>query len=384
MARDDTGMRLSTRGLNLVGEQVIKVAFGSKRDEMYVLVDDSTIKSYLYNPISTNGFSPTSSADDFNIEVAKMDWLDGTEKIMEIAGGRSLKVRYDNGISITGIRSQGGVFIVSKSDNVARITSNKEYKVAHPIKYYRSGGGTAPLMALLEGDILAVFENGDEEDFTISLQDALDASGEGAIVGKVGLFTILSQNDSLKVKTPSGDIAIEGFGTIVREIDGTRDIKLTARILSGGNKVVDHSSEFSADHYTYIERNRVDFINGWIGVGNTGYVVDSGDFAQMRVPISGGNKVGEAPLVRTGSLNDKVDFVLVAGAMKKVANDGTLTNINTTTATGVDLVSFIYHNDMTTQIAMSTPNSRVEPFSINGYFFGYGDDHLVDVDLTTL
>jgi len=382
MAREDRGMRLSTRGLSLSGEQVVKLSSGRKRDEIFVL-DGGSIQSYTYNPVSSNGFSVTTSIGEFHAEVAKMDWLDGTEQIMEIAGGVTLKVRYDNGVSITGTRSYGGAFIVSKKDNVARITKDNDYSFNHPIKYYKTGVGTAPLMALLDGSILAVFESsgGDQ---TVTVQDAIDASSNGAIVGKVGAFTIFSQNDSLKIKTPNGDVSIEGFGTIVREIDGTRDIKLGSQIPSSANVAVNYSSQFSADHYSYIQTHREDSKNGWAGVGNVGYVVDLGDFAQMRVPISGVNTIGQPPAVPTGTLNDKVEFVLVGGAMKKVASDGTLSNINTTTATGVSLINFIYQHDMSTQIAIAVPNSSVEPFSINGYFFGYGDEHLVVVDPSTL
>ena len=386
MAREDRGMRLSTRGLSLTGEQVVKVENSTRRDELFVLVNNTTVESYTYDPLSDTGFTPSGSYNSFKVRA--MPHLIGTEKIMEIAGGiDTLKVRYDNGLCLVGVRTSGGDFIIEEKENIARITKNNEYSVLAN-RFYKTGAGVEPLMALLDGDgttegaILAVFE-GERGDYQVTIADAMATAGDGARVGKVGDFTVFSKNGSLKIKTSSGDESISGYGTIVRKMDATSNISLGKQIDVGASVIVDYSAKFSPDHYTYITNNRKDFKNSWLGVGNVGYVVDLGKYAQMKVPISGLRTAGRPPLIPTRSLNDTIEFIIVGGVLKKVEG-ATLTDMPTSIDDSEALIAHIYHTDMSQEVVMVVGNETVEPFSVNGYFFGYGDDHLVDVDLTTL
>ena len=379
------GVRLCARGLSLHGEQVVKVDNGFVRDEIFIL-NGNTIESYMFSPTSENGFRATDSGSVLLGELLPKV-IDGA-KIMEIAGGDSIKVRYDTGQCFTCERKGYGDFLISEIGSVARVTKHHYYTIpdgstaSTAVPYYKSGGGTAQLVPLLTqdgdtvGDIVAVFE-GKDIDHIVRLSDVPE---NAPIVGFVGGLHIIGDGTNNSIVLPSGNVSISGFGTIIRNGLNAEPIHMVSHIATNGNTNVDYSDYFSPSHYAYIEQKRVNSSPNWTGFGATGYVVDAGDTANMDVGIG-----GETSSLGTSgaTLADVVDFVVVDGAFKMVSGD-VLVDINMQDLTGVALINFVCANDMNTYLISDANTVTTEPFAVNGYSFGYGAGRLVDADLNAL
>ena len=373
----DRGMKLTARGLRVAGEQIIKI------DNMYVpgtvvVLDDGNITSYKYNPTSDTGFSETQFASNIKSYVDGIDVVAG-RSIMEIAGGTSMKIRYDNGVCITVMINGDNSFLHSIRYNVARITKNNVYTINtgedknNPIPYYKSGSGTAQLVPLLSdgtnNDIVAVFE-GEQEDYIVRMEDVT----VDPIVGYVGNNAIVGDGENNSIVTPDGEIAIDGFGTIYRNSSAVTEIFKSHHIETDSSAVVDYSNIFSPVHYTYIQANREDWTADWAGYGGTGYVVDAGDTAYMRVQCD----------IPTAELDDNIPFVIIDGDIKKVNSDGSLVPLQAVDYDGAELIKHIYGNDMSQTLVIGSGLAEVEPFAVNGYSFGYGPGRWEDAALPYL
>lgn len=379
MGNYDNGMKLSAGGISISGQQVIKVHNRFINNTIVVLMD-GVLTSYEYSQTEDTGFVETELGKNISAYAGALDETSDFG-IVEIAGGSSIKIRYDNGICISVVILGDNKFTHSVHKNVARVTKHEYYTIPngkdkyHSVPYYKSGGGSSQLVPLLsinggiDNDIVAVFE-GSDGDSIVRIGDVVDQP----IVGFVGGFTVVGDGTSNSLVTPSGNIGIDGFGTIYRETDPVIDILLSETVDTGQPVKIDHSGEFSPVHYDYIQQHREDWKNGWIGVGKVGYVVDMGDYVNMKVPCP----------TQTPYLSDEIPFVIVGGAMKKVNPDGTLTNINTVNLTGSALINYIYNNDMSQTLVVADGLDEVEPFAVNGYSFGYGSGRLVDATLDTL
>lgn len=379
MGTYDRGMRLSAGGLSITAQQVVK--FGSDRlGGVIFALNDGNITTYRYDPLSDTGFVQTPLGTNIKAYADAITETNGYD-IVEIAGGETLKLRYGNGACITVNIFGENRFTHSLKKNVARVTKNAYYTIpdgattSTSVPYYKSGSGTAQLVPLLstddgsESDIVAVFE-GRDGDHIVHIDDVVDQPTIGFVSG----LRIVGDGTSNSLVTPNGSIAIDGFGTIYRDTAAVGDIIISGRVEPGSPTEVDHSGEFSPVHYAYIQQHREDWKNGWHGVGKVGYVVDIGDYVNMKVHC-------QTP---TPDIDDEMPFVVIGGTMKKVNTDGTLTPIDTVNLTGDALISYIYNNYMSQTLVVADGLSEVEPFAVNGYSFGYGDGRWVDATLEYL
>ena len=375
----DRGMRLSVKGLGLTGEQIVKFDNGRYKDVVFKL-NDGDLSSFRYNPLVDVGFSSTSLGS--NIKSKAQEEVLPTSKIMEIAGGDTLKLRYDNGACVIVDINGENSFTMDVKDSAARVTKHHYYTIpdgstsSTAVPYYKSGDGTAQLVPLLAqdgdtvGDIVAVFE-GKDGDHIVRLGDVTT----DPIIGFVGGLHIIGNGTGNSIVTSDGNVAIEGFGTIYRDTDATKDIFLTTQVPTNAPTIIDYSSIFSPAHYAYIQAHRNDWKNAWAGVGDVGHVVDDGDTTHMKVSINN---------VSSPALNDETPFVMVGTDMKEVMPDGTLEIIDTISLDGNELINYIYTHDMSEHLVIGTGLSETEPFAVNGYSFGYVAGRLADADLDAL
>ena len=391
MAYSDKGMKLSVKGLGLTGEQIVKFDNGRYKDVVFKL-NDGNLSSFRYNPLVDVGFSSTSLGQAIHDYVLAQALVLPTSKIMEIAGGDTLKLRYDNGVCvIVDIKGENS-FIMDVKHNVARVTKNNYYTIpdgstsSTAVPYYKSGGGTAQLVPLLTqdgdtvGDIVSVFE-GKDGDHIVRLSDVTT----DPIIGFVGGLKIIGAGTNNSIVTPNGNVAIDGFGTIYRHTEAVDDILLTSTVPTGDNTPVDYSTSFSPIHYNYIENHRVDWKNNWSGLGKTGHIVDNGQTFHMKVSAHGvSSVVGEPDRVSSPALNDDTPFVMIGEVMHKVDSNGVGDVIDTVKIDGDALISYIYTHDMSEHLVIGNGLSETEPFAVNGYSFGYVAGRLVDVQLDAL
>jgi len=381
MAFGDKGMRLSVKGLALTGEQIVKL---DAKDEIFVL-NGGSLTSFVYNPLVSVGFSPTSTGADIKNHA---DTRNPNSNIMEIAGGSSIKIRYDNGICVIVSVLQNNIFHSNIKKNVARVTKHSYYTIpngltsATAVPYYKSGVGTSQLVPLLGlgADIVAVFE-GKYGDNIVTLGDV----GDKPIVGYVGSRPVTGLGGTTSIVLNNKQIPITGFGTIYRKMGRVDDISISKTIPVGSSPKVDYSARFSPAHYGYIQLHRVDNISNWAGIGKVGYVVSAKDRAYMRVSAHGKSiRTNEPDRVPTPPINDETNFVMVGGVMKEIMPDDTLREIDVVKLDGTDLIDYIYTNDMSQKLVVGSSFVEVEPFSVNGYSFGYGAGRLVDANLSAL
>ena len=392
MGSYDTGMKLSPKGLSITGEQVVKLDNGAKREEIFVL-NSGSLTSYVYDPLSDSGFTQTTTGSDIFNDAKQ--YVSPTSVLVEIAGGKKdIKLRFDNGGLVASKALPSGA-INSKliATSVARVTKNDYYVIPDgktintPIPYYKSGAGASSLVPLLAksgenvSDIVAVFE-GKNSDKVVSLADVYGVPE--AIIGFVGTHTVVSDGTTTSiVLSPTSKVAITGFGTITRNVGKIDTIKKSKQVLSNSPTKVDYSAEFSPSHYDYIQRHRKDYKSLWAGVGNTGYVVDIGDSMHMEVSAKGASSVaGEPTRVSTPAIKDERNFIIdTYGVFQEVLSGGVLTPLKTVDKDGVMLINYLYENDMTQQLVVSNGLSETEPFSVNGYCFGYGSGRWIDAAL---
>lgn len=394
MGNYDTGMKLSAKGLSITGEQVVKLESGKKREEIFVL-NGGTLSSYVYDPLSDTGFTPTTTGSAI-LNDAKQYVLP-TSVLVEIAGGDGIKLRFDNGGLITSKVLPSGVpHSELTATNVARVTKNDYYvipdgkTITTPIPYYKSGADASPLVPMLAksaetvSDIIAVFE-GKNGDKIVRLADAYGVSE--AIIGYVGTHSIVSNGTTTNiVLSPTNKVPITGFGTITRNAGKIDTIKKSKQVPTNSPTKVDYSAEFSPSHYDYIQRHRQDYRSLWAGVGNTGYVVDMGDAVHMEVLNTGvSSVVGEPIRVSTPTVQDETNFIVDAnGIFQEVLSGGTLAPLKTVDKDGVMLINYLHENDMSQQLIVTNGLLETEPFAVNGYCFGYGSGRWVDANLTAL
>lgn len=362
MSNLNKGMMISTGGLTLTGEQVISVVSMSNTTHLFVL-NQGTLRSYRSDSTSDTGFISSTLANTFTSQA--LAYLVEGATLVEIAGGSALKARYDNGICLEATVTLGGSFIIGEHKDVARVTKYKMYKITQPAQYYKSGAGTAPLVPLLDGGIIAVFE-GVNEDFIVTIDDAL-ANDLGAICGRVGGFIVTGQEGSYTLHTPNGAVGISSFGTLVRKADGVKNILMAS---TSTNK--DYSSVFSPSHYAYIQVHRKDYDSEWVGFGKTGYVVDAPDHVYMSVKAGAG---------ATRAINDEIPIVSKGSTIYTLNQDGSLEPIRTTSLQGQDLINYIYTNDMSEMYALGSVGSGLEAFGAKGYSFSYGAGRMASVTL---
>ena len=375
MGTYDKGMRLSAGGLSITAQQVVKLGDDRLGGIIFAL-NDGDITSYMYDPLSDTGFIQTELSTNIKAYADSIPETNGYD-IVEIAGGEALKLRYNNGACVT-------IYILGEDNfkhilrkNVARVTRHNYYFIGDGatqdtyIPYYKSGSGTAQLVPMMStmysmtNNIVAVFED-DYKDHIVTIDDV----GDQPIIGFVGEYRVVGDGTSKSLVTPNGSIGIDGFGTIYRDTAAVSDIIISGRVAPGAPIEVDHSGKFSPVHYDYIQQHRDDWKNGWHGTGKLGYIVDIGDYVNMKVPCP----------MPTPELNDIILFVIVDGVMKKVNYDGTFTDINTINLTGSALINYIYNNDMSQTLVIGS-FEEVEPFCVNGYSFGYPSGRWVDAEL---
>jgi len=394
MGTRDTGMKLSAKGLSITGEQVVKLESGKKREEIFVL-NGGTLSSYVYDPLSDTGFTPTTTGSAI-LKDAKQYVLP-TSVLVEIAGGDGIKLRFDNGGLVKSkVFPSGAVNSELLDTNVARVTRNDYYvipdgkTITTPIPYYKSGGGVSPLVPMLAkkgekvSDIIAVFE-GKNGDKIVRLADVYGVSE--AIIGYVGTHSIVSDGTTTNIVLSSiNKVPITGFGTITRNAGKIDTVKKSKQVPANSPKKVDYSAEFSPSHYDYINRHRQDYRSHWAGVGNTGYVVDTGNTAYMEVSNTGASIVPTEPIrISTPVVQDETNFIVdVNGVFQEVISGGILAPLKTVDKDGVMLINYLHENDMSQQIIVTNGLLETEPFAVNGYCFGYGSGRWVDANLTAL
>lgn len=374
MGHYDKGMRLSARGLSVTGQQVVNV-----NDDIIFVLNDGELSSYRYNSRVDSGFAATSHGS--NAAAYAQQFVLSDSKIMEIAGGNSLKLRYDNGVCvILGIQGENA-FIPSTKTNVARITENGIYTIPNgnanntAVPYFKSGPGTADLVPLLSDgtnhDIVAVFEDIDG-DKIIRMGDVTS----DPVVGYFNGSPVVQGSSGIELVTPGGRISIDGYGVVSRKTFQTMEIfmsKVVAGIREGDSVAVDYSDQFSPAHYSYIQAHREDWENSWHGEGRVGFVVDAGEQVNMKVPCS-------SP---TPALDESIPIVLRNGNAYKVGGDGSLTPVDTVDLDGDALINHIYDNDMSQTLVIGS-FGEAEPFCVNGYSFGYPSGRWVDADLSEM
>jgi hypothetical protein len=377
---NNTGMRLGTRGLTLTGEQIVHLSTEST-DEIFIL-NNGALTSYKYDITASGGFVPSGTATKITADIASKQKAGiGNPKIMEIAGGNTLKIRYDNGTCLEASVSStyGTVIVLEKSKSCVRVTKNDIYVVPAIINHYRIAGVGGSLIPLFEDsagkakDIVAVFE-GAKNDNVVTLSSVTGLPY--AIVDMIGTTQIVTLGVTLYAILGGTKVPITGYGTIVRKMVRTRNITMYEQVPSTSPTApptkVDYSAMFSPEHYAYITLKRTDHKTGWAGVGNTGYVVDNGDTVIMNVPI----------IVPSNAINNEIHYIETQNGLEQVDANGLLTPLNITTLDGLPLIKHIYNTDMTKEVVMdANRSSEMETFNVNGYYFGYGAGHKTAVVL---
>lgn len=366
----DRGMRLSARGLSITGQQVVKAG----GDVIFVL-DDGALTSYRYNSRADSGFAATSHGSNAASYAQRFVFPDN--KIMEIAGGDSLKLRYDNGVCVILDVLGENAFVSTTKTNVARITKNGIYTIPNgstyntAVPYFKSGSGTAPLVPLLSDgandDIVAVFEDGDT-DRIVRLGDVTT----DPIVGYFNGNPVVQRGSGLEIATSGGGrLSVDGYGVISRKTYNTTEIFMTkALAFDVPVGTVDYSDKFSPVHYNYIQAHREDWNSTWKGEGKLGYVIDFGLDHVTKVPCP-------SP---TPELDESIPIVLIHGSAYTLESDGTLVPVDTVDLDGDALISHLYNNNMSQTLVIGS-FEEAEPFCVNGYSFGYPSGRWVDAEL---
>jgi len=346
------------------GQQIDSVVFQDGREEVFIL-NGTALASYRFNPFHDGALEPSDTADSIATAITDLGLNIG--ELVEIAGGETLKMRYNSGIMVSVVVRNGSP-IVATDDMVARVTRNGVYKFKYD--FYRSGPGTAPLAPLMSNgdsdDIVAVFE-GLDSDRIVRIGDIADYP----IIGFVGNHPISISGSSTILKLPDGDIPIDSYGRIVIRLNAIGRIKLGTNFVQDG-QIVDYSSSFPESQYGYISDHRRDWRAPWIGVGNTGHVVDLGNFMITEVD----------PPANDSAKNIDVNYVYTDGHIKIVAQDGSLSDPLILSDSGRALIDRLYQNDVSGAIPISWTDAReTQPLEPNGFIFSYGSGRWVDANV---
>jgi hypothetical protein len=355
------GSILLDHSMSFSGVQIVDYIFPS-RNEYGVCVLKSTgeIETYEFS-VSDGGFI----ASDLSSRI--IDAINGNvtdEAIVEIAGGDSIKLRFQNGQMISAVELQDGAIVTSEDFEVGRVTKNKTYKFKY--KFYKSGPGTSPIVPLLEDDIVSVFE-GDENDFVVRLGDL----GIGdTIVGKWADDVTITESTEgqLTIHYGEADLDIDDFGEIKLVTKELLKIKLRS---ANKNCLVG----FPKAQQQYIDAHGKCSEISWFGVGRVGHVVDFPVkyIGVVDVPVPGASAVSTIRYIKKGhrfmTLNESNEFV----------------EIDTITLNGEHLIEHIYNNNMANTVPLaSLEGEEFEPFNANGFFFSYRGNRWESVDVSSL
>ena len=370
------GMKLSSNGLAISGEQVVEVdislpyhtdGWGSQ----LLILNNGELTSMQFNSLNDVGFVSSNLADMLTNEASAH--IRDDDELVEIASNLGIvRMRYSSGLCVIAeMSSFHDSVIVTTKQNVSRVTSFNTYEQSN--KYYKSGAGTSQLVPMLkyggQDNIIAVYEK-DSEDFIVSADDILSEQ----LVGFAGENKVYrGSGGGLSVQLGSGVVAITGFGNIKRQTASISTIRLTTTIPTGSNPKVDFTDRFSPSHYSYVESKREDWITHWTGVGQVGHVVDAGDTAIMQCSVD----------AITPTINNSIAFVMQGASMFKIDGDA-LVPMNIINLSGTALMQYICSHDMSNTIANMDGVEEVENFNVNGYSFGYGSGRWVDADLDAL
>jgi hypothetical protein len=348
--------------LGLTGEQIVRLKVSDFILEMILVLNDGELESYIFDPSKNEGFSQTDIADSIKAEGDK--WVP-SGKIVEIAGGKTVKLRYSNGTCVEVSLSESLYLDSTVYDDVARVTQNAIYYQAR--KYYKSGPGSSPLMPYLStvpkdknGNIIAVFE-GDGADKVITIDD-LGASTD-PIIGALGDMLVTSGSDGMTLHTPGGGtVVIDGYGLLMRKNDPVTTFVQTRSAPYGTDpNSLNWGSIFCPDQEQYNQAHSSVGKSGWAGFGKTGNVVESQEDFSRKV----------SAVVSSPYIDEKIPVVIQGGSLKKVNGDGTLAALQTTNLAGAELIEFVFNNDMSGIYAVADGLQEIEPFCVNGFSFGY-------------
>ncbi|ADV46418.1 hypothetical protein [Nitratifractor salsuginis] len=337
-------------------DQVVKVG------EDIFLLSGGAVKWCRRSLISETGLSSPStiSGTMLNlIEREKGGMLPQDFEILEIAGGGTLKARCSDGVAyIFSVENPSRPAIVGRVDNAGRVTSHGIYVYDSIGKYYRTGGGTAPLAPYLEGEVVMVKE-GAHSDAIIRKDDVAGASSP--IADKISDVIVTGTPGAYAVRGTQ----VDAYGVIVQKRDALGEI----RVWKSGSPVTP-SDILPPSQADYFANNRQDWKTEWAGAGKTGNVVGEPDtwYSLLTAPHSSERDISMLVVSRGGKLYD--------------ASDSTWKELETTTEKGADLISYIYAHDMSNVYAIDPGAlTDIEPFDVDGLIFTYSDNRWVDVDL---
>lgn len=385
--------KITLRGLNITGEQVERTEFG------ILVLSDGILTSYSRSYTEETGFTRDDIAE--KITNAVKEFVLESDKIVEIASNEDgdIRVRFSSGTAVHIMYKYGATTVLSVDTEVARITSNKAYKLSG--NYYKSGDGDSQLVPLLEDDMLSVFDTLDG-DKTVSIEDA--RSIEDAIIGFVGDYKVVGESGSVTIILDNDSVSGSSFGIIKREIDKLTDMTLYQTYFGrngwvrpdsgewGDNANVpgenDLSGRFAQSHLDWINLHREDHETQWGGFTAPGYVekgLQAIDAATSDM-LMGHTVVTniKSPYDDKPQIRDTIYVAGNGGSFTSINSDGLLHDLESVSINGIEMVDFIYANDMSDKIAIGGDFAEVSKACVDGYFFAYPSSYWTDADLETI